>query len=91
MPWEICGAMVRGASGNGPFFVYQNSNGWHAVGEFEGNGHSVLKSKTKDYHDIRTNYHLSYAEGTETIYQWTGEAYKPKMAEWYDHRESNSQ
>jgi len=57
-PMSYCGRPIRGASGNGPFYVLQKEdNTWISIGRLEGNVYGVSNKKTDSYRDIMTHWH----------------------------------
>ncbi len=69
-PYEVCGQMIRGASGNGPYMVYQKVNSeWQEIGVLEGNGYSILGEKTNGFYDIQTSWHDSATSYYVSLYQ----------------------
>jgi len=70
-PWIVCDSLVRGASGNGFIYVYQEIDGvWKKIGVLDGNSYAVKQEQTNGYHDIVTNWHGSAVSGSVTLYQW---------------------
>lgn len=70
-PIEVCGFIIRGASGNGPFYIFQKEGEeWVKIGELNGNLIRVSKEKTNGYFKINTNYHLSAKSGFDTFYEY---------------------
>lgn len=71
MPVEICGIVIRGASGNGPIYIYQKRGDmWVNIGEMVGNQLRVKTEKTNDYYSIETNYHMSAVSGVIYSYEF---------------------
>ncbi|MGI6278879.1 MAG: hypothetical protein ACOYJ8_03705 [Patescibacteria group bacterium] len=71
-PFKVCGEMFSGASGNGPFYIYENrGDSWNLIGELEGNYFVISDNQTNGYYDININYHTSVDSGTITTYQWS--------------------
>ena len=71
-PWGSCRMEFgRGASGNGPIFVFQKiDNKWEIIGEVEGNSLTVVDSQTNGFYDISSYHHMSAIDGVETLYQY---------------------
>lgn len=71
MPVEICGNVIRGASGNGPIYIYQKRGDvWVNIGETVGNQLRVKTEKTNNYYNIETNYHMSAVSGIVYSYEF---------------------
>ena len=68
----ICGELIRGASGNGPFLIYQKINdSWVSIGgEIWGLSYLVKDGKTDGYQDIETTAHLSVSSGLSMVWKW---------------------
>jgi hypothetical protein len=65
--------VLRGASGNGPIYIYQNIDSeWVNIGELNGNSLTVRSSKTNDYYDLVSYYHMSPIDGGEDLFQYDG-------------------
>jgi hypothetical protein len=61
----------RGASGNGPIFIYEEINGsWQKIGELKGNLVFIYEGKTDEYYDISTHWHLGAGIGEFCDYKW---------------------
>jgi len=70
-PIEVCGFIIRGASRNGPFYIFQKEGEeWVKTGELNGNLIRVSKEKTNGYFKLNTNYHLSAKSGFDTFYEY---------------------
>lgn len=70
-PVQVCGWFIPGASGNGPFYVYQEINGlWKKIGNLGGNGFAVEEEKVGGFKNIVTRWHLSAVGGEIKYYQW---------------------
>jgi len=70
LPIEVCGNVIRGASGNGPIYVFQKKDAsWVIIGELVGNQLKISSNKTNNYYNIETNYHMSAASGFTYIYE----------------------
>lgn len=93
MPFIIYGEMIRGADGGGEILVFQiQENKWKKIGEFFGDGYTILETTTNGYSDIKIHDRIWAGAGTETIYRWqkdlVGEfSYEPIFAKWYRLRE----
>lgn len=72
MPGWICGKSIRGASGNGPFFIYQKINdSWISIGgDIWGMDYGVEDSKTDGYRDILTFARMGYQEYSDMFWKW---------------------
>lgn len=71
-PIEVCGFVIRGASGNGPIYVFQkNDDTWVNIGELNGNRLRVGMEKKNDYYILETNYHMSAVSGITYLYEYT--------------------
>jgi len=69
LPMELCGAVIRSVSGNGPIYVYQERGGeWVNIGEMLGNELKVTATKTGEYYNIETNYHISACSWVKHLY-----------------------
>lgn len=91
MPQKICGNLVRGASGNGQYSIYQRgSGGWQRIGELEGNSFRISNTSVSSYRDVMVNFHISAAEGTTRIYRWVEGYYLPRATEWYNYAPPSS-
>jgi len=95
MPVEVCGNIIRGASGNGPIYIYQErGDTWVNIGETIGNQLRVTYKKTNNYYDIETNYHMSAVSGIIYSYKFnlTGDngSYQQVSEEDYDDSENIS-
>lgn len=67
----VCKNMIRGASGNGPFYVYQKrGDTWVIIGEMVGNSLVVKHETTNNYYNIETNYHMSAVSGYTFLYEF---------------------
>jgi len=67
----VCKNMIRGASGNGPFYVYQKrGDTWVNIGEMVGNSLVVRYEKINNYYNIETNYHMSAVSGITYSYEF---------------------
>jgi len=61
----------RGASGNGPIFIYQEINGSQKkIGDLEGNLVFINEEKTDEYYNLTTYWHLGAGTGNFCNYQW---------------------
>lgn len=70
----------RGASGNGPFYVFHSKDGGlDLVGVLWGNGYS--RTRYKDKEAFETTWHMSAAQYTLTTYAWNGEVYQQVSSE----------
>lgn len=70
LPIEVCGSVIRGASGNGPMYVFQKKDAsWVIIGELVGNQLKITNKKTNNYYNIETNYHMSAASGYTYSYE----------------------
>lgn len=70
-PIEVCRNVIRGASGNGPIYVYQKQrDAWVNIGDLQGNSLKVISDKTNDYYNIETNYHMSATSGITYLYEF---------------------
>ena len=70
IPIEVCGTVIRGASGNGPIYVFQKKdNGWIIIGDLIGNQLKISSRKTNNYYNIETNYHMSAVSGFTHTYE----------------------
>lgn len=69
MPIEVCDNVIRGASGNGPIYIFQKKDDtWVNIGEVLGNLLRVRYEKTNNYYNIETNYHMSACSGVKYLY-----------------------
>ena len=67
----VCKNMIRGASGNGPFYVYQKrGDTWVNIGEMVGISLVVRYEKINNYYNIETNYHTSATSGITYSYEF---------------------
>ncbi len=63
--------LVRGASGNGPIYVFQKTNNiWKKIGIQQGNMVYKENKKTEGYYNLITYFHSSACSGTITRYKW---------------------
>ncbi|HDZ54630.1 MAG TPA: hypothetical protein ENI19_03250 [Candidatus Nealsonbacteria bacterium] len=71
-PGWICGESIRGASGNGPFFIYQKINdSWISIGgDIWGMDYEVEDSKTDGHRDISTFARMGYQEHSDMFWRW---------------------
>lgn len=70
-PETVCGSSPRGASGNGPIYIYGKANGaWRSIGALDGNGYEITTNQSQAYYDIETSWHMSAYSRTKTIYRW---------------------
>ena len=70
-PIEVCRNVIRGASGNGPIYVYQKQGDtWINIGDLQGNSLKVISDKTDGYYNIETNYHMSALSGIVYSYEF---------------------
>lgn len=71
MPIEICGFVIRGASGNGPIYIFRESGGtWNEIGLLEGNLLRVTSTKSNGFYNLETNYHMSAYSGFDYFYEF---------------------
>lgn len=71
-PIEVCKKIIRGASGNGPIYVFQkNDDTWVNIGELNGNSLRVGMEKKNGYYILETNYHMSAVSGIMYLYEYT--------------------
>ena len=71
------GSYVRGASYNGPIFIFQKEDHkWEKIFNGGGNVLNIRNVKTNGYFNIETYWHMGATEGTFTCYQWSGEKYE---------------
>ena len=71
MPVEVCGNVIRGASGNGPIYIFQKRGDmWDIIGELIGNLLRVKSEKTNNYYTIETNWHMSATSGIKYLYEY---------------------
>ena len=74
-PVEICGFIIRGASGNGPIYVFQKNNEeWVKIGDLEGNLLRAGPDKTNGYYNLNTNYHMSAYSGFDYFYEFKAQS-----------------
>lgn len=77
LPIEICGNVIRGASGNGPIYIFQKNNeGWVKIGELNGNLLRIENEKTNGYNRLNTNYHMSVNSGIDYFYEYENGNYQ---------------
>lgn len=97
LPIEVCGNVIRGASGNGPLYVFQKKDtSWVIVGELVGNQLKITNRKMGNYYNIETNYHMSACSGITYLYSYgitesdesTG-IYQQVSENEYNHCETN--
>lgn len=73
-PWTICGSLYfRGASGNGEFYLYQQTDEnrlWKRIGLLYGSSYKLEEQANGTYKNITTNSHGSASSGTITTYTW---------------------
>lgn len=68
---------VRGASGNGPIFVFGNLQGkWTLIGNLGGNSVTPLSRSNKGYLNLAAYWHMSAVSGIIDEYAWNGEVYE---------------
>ena len=90
---EACGSSVRGASGNGPIYVYQKKSGvWENTGDLGGSTYSIQNKKTDGYYDIMTYWHISCCSGTVDNYAWdnASSSYKKVSSKNVEIKESDN-
>lgn len=77
LPVEICGNVIRGASGNGPIYIFQkNKEEWVKIGELNGNLLRIENEKTNGYNRLNTNYHMSVNSGIDYFYEYVDGSYQ---------------
>lgn len=77
LPIEICGNVIRGASGNGPIYIFQKNNEeWVKIGELNGNLLRIENEKTNGYNKLNTNYHMSVNSGIDYFYEYENGNYQ---------------
>ena len=70
-PIEVCGYVIRGASGNGTIYVFEKKdNQWVIIGELIGNSLRIKNRISNGYYDIETNYHMSANSGYTYTYKF---------------------
>ena len=70
-PIEVCKNIIRGASGNGPIYIFQiKDDTWVNIGELNGNRLSVGMEKKNGYYILETNYHMSAKSGITYLYEY---------------------
>jgi hypothetical protein len=72
-PISICGDDQRGASSNGEYFIFQETNnGWKdmAPADFGGDSYYIKNKKTDGYYDIILYWHMSSSSGEAAYYKW---------------------
>jgi len=83
--------MVRGAQGQGRYFIYELKNGNPIIlGIIEGQKWKLLSSKTSNYTDIETYEHNSFNEGLTNIYKYSIDEYKLVSSILYEFQEDGS-
>jgi len=76
---KFCNNILRGASNNGFYYLYQKkNNSWRKIGDLYGNTWMRGNSKTNGYRDILTNSHVSAVLCERRHYKWQ----KKKWKKW---------